>query len=359
MNMDEYRSLRQAGTITDPPPEVFARAQQILLDYIALDTTPVVLRATGRRRLMVVSGFVATAAAVAAVAVLLPGGGGLTSQKVRHAGGVSRPPVHLSAQTVALISSRSAAAVADSGTAVETTTNSVNGSAQGTPETIDVTFSGENVNYLIASNGNGAEGVENRVVNGQFYLYVKGQDLQMHWYHDTSSNAAASESFPDPRTLLQAVSPSTGLENLGQQSVDGTELTHLRATTPGSIGRLGIPDLTDTVTSFDVWVDTDNVVRRMIVSSSPSSAGGTGAVFMCEAAPSASGPSSGSSPPVKIVPSERISTLPNGKPVPAGTVCGTTQTMQMSSTLEIQFANLGAPESVTVPPGAVDQQGLG
>jgi hypothetical protein len=113
------------------------------------------------------------------------------------------------------------------------------------------------------------------------------------------------------------------------------------------------------VTSFDVWVDSDNVVRQMTVSSSPSSAGGTGAVFMCEAAPSASGPSSGSSEPVKIVPSERISTLPNGKPVPAGTVCGTTHTMQMSSTLDIQFANLGAPESVTVPPGAIDQQGLG
>ena len=44
--MDEYESLRQAGTITDPPPEVFARAQQILLDCIAADTTSVVPRST-------------------------------------------------------------------------------------------------------------------------------------------------------------------------------------------------------------------------------------------------------------------------------------------------------------------------
>jgi hypothetical protein len=355
MNMDEYQSLRRAGTITDPPPEVFARAQQVLSDCIAADSTTSGTRTTARQRLLVSSGIVAMAAVVAAVAVLLPGSGGMT-KKFGHAGGIPVPHMRLSAHTVALISSRSAGAMADSGTAVETTTNTSSGLAQGPPQTIDVTFSGQNLNYLIASNGSGAEGVENRVVNGQLYLYVKGPDLQMHWYHDTSPNAAASESFPDPRTLLQAVSPSAGLENLGQQSVDGTELTHLRATTPGSIGKLGIPDLTGMVISFDVWVDSDNVVRQMTVSSVPSSAGGAGTALVCEAAPGASGPSLGSA---KILPSERISTLPDGEPVPAGTVCGTVQTMQLTLTLDVQFAHLGAPESITIPPEAIDQQGLG
>lgn len=354
--MDEYQSLRQAGTILDPPPEIFARAQQILLDYVAAQETPAVSRSS--RHLFVVAGIVATAAAVTAVAVLLPGGSGPRSDKVGHSGRASRSPVHLSAQTVALISSRSAA-VADSGTAVETTTNSTNATTQGPPQTVDVTFSGQNVNYLIASDGNGAQGVQNRLVDGQFYLYIKGQDLQMQWYHDTSPSAAASESFPDPRTFLQAISPSAGLENMGRQSVDGMELTHLRATEPAAIGNLDIPDVASTVTSFDVWVDSDNVVRQMKVTSS--SAGritGPGA-FMCEEAPSAAGSTSNVNGAVTIQPSERISTLPNGQQVPAGTICGNVQTTQLSTTLNIQFDNLGVPESVTAPLGAIDQEGLG
>jgi hypothetical protein len=355
--MDEYQSLRQAGTILDPPPEIFARAQQILLDYVAAQETPAVSRS--RRHLFMVSGIVATAAAVTAVAVLLPGGSGPQPDKVGHSSKPFRSPVHVSAQTVALISSRSAAAVADSGTAVETTTNSTNATTQGPPQTVDVTFSGQNVNYLITSDGNGAEGVQNRLVDGQFYLYIKGQDLQMQWYHDTSPSAAASESFPDPRTLLQAISPSAGLENLGRQSVDGMELTHLRATDPAAIGNLDIPDVASTVTSFDVWVESNNVVRQMkITSSSAGRVTGPGA-FMCEAAPGAASSTSNVDGAVIIRPSERISTLPNGQQVPAGTLCGNVQTTQLSTTLNIRFDNLGVPESVTVPSGAIDQEGLG
>jgi len=263
-------------------------------------------------------------------------------------------PSVLTARMVRLISSQSAAAMADSGTAVETTTNSIGSATQGPPATIDVTFSGQNVNYLVVGNGKRGGWGENRVVDGQFYLYIKGPDLQMHWYHDTSPNAAATMSFPDPRTLLQAVSPSAGLEDLGQEMVGGMELTHLRATTPGSIGRLRIPDVGSTVTSFDVWVDSANVVRQMAVSSSAG-----GAAFVCVAAPSASGPSSGSSPTVTIPPTDRITTLPNGKPIPLGTVCGSLKTLDAGTTLDVRFADLGDPETVAAPSGAVDQEGLG
>jgi hypothetical protein len=349
MTMDNYQSLRRAGTIAEPPPDILARAQQILLEYIGAEETPDATRARTRtgRHLFVVSGIVATAAAVAAVAVLLPGGGGPQSEMIGHARKHVRSSVLLSTRTVALISSRSAA-VTDSGTAVETTENSTNAALQGPPQTIDVTFSGKNVNYLVTSNGDGAEGVQNRVVDGQFYLYIKGQDLQMHWYHDTSPNAADSASFPDPRTLLEAINPSAGLETVGRQSVNGMELTHLRATHPASIGSLDTPDVSSTVISFDVWVGSDNVVRRMRITSSDGS-------FMCEEAPGAAGSTPNVDGPATIRPSERIATLPDGQPVPAGTICGNVQTTE----LDIRFGTLGVPESIGVPPGAIDQEGLG
>ena len=176
------------------------------------------------------------------------------------------------------------------------------------------------------------------MVGGQLYLYIKEPDLQMHWYHDTTPNAAASLSFPDPRTLLQAVTPSAGLENLGRESVDGVELSHLRATTPGSIGKLGIPDITGTVTSFDVWVDSNNVVRKMAVSSS------SGVGISCSAVPGSS-----SSPPVTI----NVNT-PSGTKV--GASCSTTT---LDSTIEVQFADLGSPQAITAPSDAIDQQGVG
>jgi hypothetical protein len=306
-----------------------------------------------------VSGVVATAAAVTVLGVLLPAAN--DTQKPTF-GRVSRSPVHLKAQTVALISSQSSAAVADSGTAVETTSNSTNDTAPSTPQTIDVTFSGVNVNYLIVGNGDGAEGVQNRVVDGQFYLYVEGPDLKMHWYHDTAANAATSESFPDPRTLLEAISPSAQLENLGSELVDGMELTHLRATDPASIDNLHFADVGTSVTAFDAWVDSRNVVRQMqITSSSAGSVSGPGDL-LCESARIASGSTSNVAGTVAIPPSERISALPGGKAVPAGTICGRVQSnqlSQLSTTLKIQFENLGAPESVTAPSNAVNQDDLG
>jgi len=308
-----------------------------------------------RRPVVVVAAALATmAAAVVAVVLLVPAGGPGSPTTTRPG---ARPGGHaprvITSAMVRLISLQSGAATADTGTAVETTTNTVGATIQGEPTTIDVTFSGPNVNYEIVGDGAGAAGVENRVVDGQLYLYVKGPDLQMHWYHDTSPDAAASMSFPDPRTLLQAVSASAGLEDLGQQRVDGVELTHLHATTPGALGALGIPDVSATVTSFDVWVDSADIVRQMAVSSTW---GGSG--FVCTVAPNSSGssPSSGS---VSIPPAARITTLPDGKPVPPGTVCGSTHAMSAGTTLDVRFADLGDPEAVAVPSGAIDQQGLG
>jgi hypothetical protein len=112
------------------------------------------------------------------------------------------------------------------------------------------------------------------------------------------------------------------------------QLTHLRATTPGAIGQLGLPkyDVPGTVTSFNVWVGSDNVVRQMSVSSS---------YFDSSICP---------------MPSANAS-------LPTGTVQSTTNTTcgpaTVGTTLDVSFANLGAPESVTVPSGAIDSNQFG
>jgi hypothetical protein len=344
--MHAIQLLEQVGEVRPADDAVIEAAVDLVLTAAFQEgnctspASPTTHRRHRRRRMALGGTTVAgVAAAVLAVVTLLPSGGGTGSQ-VPLSGTRSRPaPTVLTSRMVRLISSQSEAATADSGTAVETVTNKSGSSVVGAPTTIDATFSGQNVNYLIASDGDGAQGVENRVVDGQLYLYEKGPDLQMHWYHDTSPNAVASETFPDPRTLLQAISPSAGLENLGRESVGGVELTHLRATTPGSIGELGMPDVGGNIISLDVWVDGDDVVRQMTVSSS------SGGHIECAATPgpagSAGSPSQGSSTTCPDLQAHGLSTAP------------------LVSTLDIRFANLGASEDVTAPSGAVDQRLLG
>jgi len=245
--------------------------------------------------------------------------------------------------------------MADSGTAVETTTNSIGSATQGPPATIDVTFSGQNVNYLVVGNGSGAAGVENRVVDGQFYLYIKGPDLQMHWYHDTSPNAAATMSFPDPRTLLQAVSPSAGLEDLGQENGRGHG-AHSPAGDHSGLHR----EAADTRRR-----QYGDLIRRMGRQRQRGASDGPcrrrrGAPPSCVwLPPSASGPSSGSSPTVTIPPTDRSRHCQMGSRFLWAQCAALLKTLDAGTTLDVRFADLGDPETVAAPSGAVDQEGLG
>jgi hypothetical protein len=358
--MDVVQLLEEIGAVPAADDAIIEAAVDLVLAAAAEETrfspsSPTTERRRHRRVVLAGAALTGTAAAVlAVVAVVAPGGhpSSPTPPSATGGHGLHHGPRILTVSMVRLISSRSATATADSGTAVETTTTTVGSSTQGPPSTIDVTFSGQNVNYVVVGDGEGAAGVENRVVDGQLYLYIKGPDLQMHWYHDTSPNAGASVSFPDPRTLLQAVSPSAGLEIVGRERVGGVELTHLRATTPDAIGALAVPDVDKTVTSFDVWVDSSNVVRQMAVTSS------WGGRILCVSAPS--DPPSGSPAGVTIPPTDRVSTLPDGKAVPPGTACREAKTLGTgSTTLDVSFVDLGVPETVVAPNGAIDQHGLG
>jgi hypothetical protein len=341
MTMDEFHSLRQAGVIDDPAPEVFERAQQILREYIASNVAPVVLQSSHRRRrLTVLSGAGIAVAVAAAVAALLPVGDG---NHLPAVGPSASRPSHtaqalVSNREIRLISSESSTAMATSGTARVVETEKLGSSLLST-DSSNVTFSGENLDFSststfylpVTTNPTAPETSDDRLVDGQVYLYIVGEDGQISWQHDTAPDAQAGLTFPDPRTLMQAISPSTGWKTVGHESVDGIKLTELSATDPVEIGNLGIPNFNGSVGSFDVWVDPNYVVRQMSLTSVPVNAA-------CM--------------PVHGV----IHTGPGDCVMPQS---GQWITGSNVYSVNIQFANLGEPESVKAPVGAVDVDGVG
>lgn len=339
--MDEFHSLRQAGVIDDPAPEVFERAQQILREYIASSAEPEVLRPSrSRHRLTVLSGAGIAIAAAAVVVALLPAGGGHHSPEV---GPSAFGPGHtadalVSQREIRLISSESSTAMATSGTARVFETERLSSSLLSVDST-NVRFSGENLDFASTStfslpgttNPAAPETSDERLVDGQVYLYIVGQDGQMGWQHDTGPNAEAGLKFPDPRTLMEAISPATGWRTVGHAAVDGVRLTELSATDPERIGNLGIPDFNGSVGSFNVWVDANDVVRQLNLTSVPVQAVCTPVHGVIHA---------GSEGCVMPLPGQRV-------------------TGYNVYSVKIQFANLGEPESVMAPLGAVHLNGAG
>lgn len=69
----------------------------------------------------------------------------------------------------------------------------------------------------------------------------------------------------DPATLLDELHPAGGFEKVADEKVDGIETTRFRATDPQQtpVPSLGVGEIGDTVTSLEVWVDHDGLVRRL------------------------------------------------------------------------------------------------
>jgi hypothetical protein len=78
-----------------------------------------------------------------------------------------------------------------------------------------------------------------------------------------------SEWTGDPRSLLATLEPGAAFEIVGDDTLDGVDVTHLRATTPDALDPAGFgfdratPLPGSTLTGLDVWVDSDDVVRRI------------------------------------------------------------------------------------------------
>jgi len=270
-----------------------------------------------------------------------------------HTLAAPRPRIILTAARLRRIATRSSAAAA-SGTAQVTELTTQPGAPQSS-QSVAVTFDGANIDEKIASNS-GPPGsassftTDDRLVDGQFYIYTAGPKGVVEWLHDTNgADDVASMQFPDPRTLYAALGSAGDFEVLGTTTSDGTTLTHLRALDPSALETAPFGNLAQgSLTSLELWIDPNDIVQQMTFSSSATLKG-------CRFGFSLS--------KLKRLSSKLGAhhvTLPAlhaaAKAAGVQMNCGPQTT---TSTVTVGFANLGAPESIPIPQGAVDFAGKG
>jgi hypothetical protein len=239
--MDTLQLLEDAGTVVPADDNMIEGAVDLVLAAAFGEAStangtdpPHARRVLRRHRVVTGAGALAIAAAAAlVVATLLPAGDTHRPSSHLLKTGTTVKPALLTVASIRRIAATSTEALAQSGTAVVTSNSSFGSAAQPT-QTTAVTFSGQDVNFAISTGSSPSDTAINRIVDGQLYLYIIGQDLQKHWYHDTAPNAASSLHFPDPRTLVQDLTPGAGFVNLGQEDVNGVELTRLTFMPPMS-----------------------------------------------------------------------------------------------------------------------------
>ena len=269
--LDRLRAARPHVDATATSPEHPA-AQALLHDIVASKATPVIetrssaprARATYRRPSRI-------AAMVAGVTVVAVGAGFVTTRG--GSGDTPGTPIAASATTTApavrlvnirTVAARSNAALGATGRA-EITFSGGDGVQSGTT---DLSFAGGNVAMTIHFAGaQGEPGFDttNKTVDGEFYLYTPGPDNVTRWYHDTNSSGS-SVFDSDPRTLLASLVPQAGFVEVGNGTVDNVAVTHLRATTLGTLPALNLslgPVDAHSAKSLDLWVDGNDVVRRL------------------------------------------------------------------------------------------------
>ena len=114
----------------------------------------------------------------------------------------------------------------------------------------------------------------NRVVDGQAYHYPsiartpQGPQPVPGWTHIVAPGAAQSLGIPDPRTLLSVLLPAAGFVSDGYTTVNGVQLQHLRAATPGAVSLAPLNPIIQSepdhaqVSALDLWVNSSDVVLK-------------------------------------------------------------------------------------------------
>jgi hypothetical protein len=320
--------------------------------------------------------------AFAAAAVVLAGGAiawvTVTSAPTppRHEArnGAAHAKALLTASEIRQIVSHSTVA-ASSGTAQVTEETSEAGTPQ-TDNSIAVTFDGQNIDEkitVVAEPPGSAQTftTDDRLVDGQFYIYTPGPGDVLEWMHDTdSANDVASMQFPDPRTLYGVISASAQFEVAGTTTVDGATLTRLVALDPAAIDASALGNLAQgTLSSFEMTVDGNDVVQQMTFGSAENEqvcrfTGSAGQLkhLLEKEFPASGGQTIEFS---RLLRKEGALAIARGggavRLTPAAgpraaTSCGP---QTFSSQVSIAFANLGQPESITAPQGAINYAGKG
>lgn len=283
------------------------------------------------RRALVAAG---VAAAVVAGAVLAAG-----SQVDRPGVLAGGPPSSVAVIDITHIATTSQTALAASGRA-----RLAFDLAIGTPTaqrgTGVILFSGDDLDMVVDFEDTGGRGrgfqARNRTVDGQFYLY-DGPPGAQRWYRD--ANAAGSQGTDmfraDPRLLLGALTPAAPFEMVGTEA----GVRHLRATRLDRLPSLNLsmgPIDPKDVTSLELWVGADDVVRRLDLETVQIEVRQEGVYSKVMENPD------GTKTKVTIAPD------------PAKAV-----TVELRSRYSVEFTEVGVPVSIVAPDGAVTVEGKG
>jgi hypothetical protein len=370
--VDEMELLRRVRDVDPLPEEVAGKAETVLRAAIVVGRNTEPLRSEGRLHQTWTRRRTLTGVAAAVVIAASTGGALLAagSGSARPGPG-TRVAIVLTAAEVHHIAASSVSAAASSGTAEVAETSSMNGTPQ-TDDEIAVTFDGSNIDEQITVNPEPPGSArtfttDDRLVDGQFYIYTPGPGDVLEWLHDTNStNDIASMQFPDPRTLYGALNPSANFEVTGTTTSNGTTLTHLVALDPAAIDISALGNLAQgALTSFQMTVNQDDVVQAMTFASSSTEHGCTFAIASGKSLANLkaglqkegvklreiSGPR-GKKLAVISTPAIRWAEQASG----ITSTCGPQLT---TSQVTVAFSSLGVPESVTAPRGAVDFAGKG
>jgi len=259
-----------ADVLSPRSPTNRALVEEILAGHTGTDATPSrpVRRSTRR--------VVPRAAAAAAVAAAMVGA-------VLVAPFGSTPPTAAGVMRDAVAASEEALGTGRAALTIETrTTDSRGGDAMDETwrDSYDYVFAGDDVAVTMSFGGSSTG--ERRIVDGELYWRVDYEGRST-WFHQTDVTGpdlpATNDVTADPRMLLAALAPTAAFEIAGEDTVDGVDVTHLRAAAPDAVdGRaLGLAeamggylesDATDEIggseiVGLDVWVDDDDVVRRI------------------------------------------------------------------------------------------------
>jgi hypothetical protein len=178
--------------------------------------------------------------------------------------------------------------------------------------------------------------IANRVVDGQFYL----QD-GARWVKDTNAaNMSGDDIFSvDPRKFVAAVAQAAQFEQVGGERLGGVDTRHLQATKLDGIGdfNLGLGPRGETaLTAFELWVDSDDVVRGLLVKTRQDEK--TYPLAQTSITKDANG---------NVHKSLDEATM--GEPV----------IVTITSSYRVDFTDIGQPIAITAPAGAVSVAGKG
>jgi len=239
----------------DPAAQALLEEILSMPDTVAPDVTdqaPVALGPARRHRRWLAAGGAAAAIVVAAV---------LTAGLV-----VLAPTSSTEASPLAAAAEKTAAALRQSGRADATVSiDYADGEdAQGTEHW---EYSGADTSTVLDYGDAPATGQIQTFVGGEWYFYRPTSDNPTwRWIHVRDLPEGGTLAV-DPATVLGDLESSGDFDEVGHEPVDGIDTVRLRAADPGALPRFSLgygltEGMLGPITSLEVWVDGDQMVRR-------------------------------------------------------------------------------------------------